>query len=215
MVMGATGSGKSSLLRTLAGRDGPQIVGGFGSVCGLPLHKGGRTHRRVLYHVGYHAQGAGAELPPRLTVEEIIGEPVTSRDRRVNQRALALLVASLLDELRLPLGASTRYPYELSAGMRQRVAFAQALVLEPRVLVADEPFANLDPEVRPAVVDAIRRRRDEWGMTTVLGTNEPQVAAVFEAEVLVLQHGHPVAQGPFDRVRWSPAADAETRLVVT
>lgn len=217
VVMGPTGSGKSSLLAVLAGDDSGDVsvVGGEGWVHGMSLRKRGRTRRLLNYHVGHHRQAAGADLPPRLTVGEIIAEPITSRDRKVNPRALALRSAALLDELRLPLGLAAKYPYELSAGMRQRVAFARALVLQPKVLVADEPLANLDPEVRPAVLDAIRRRRDAYGMTTVIATNEPDVAAALDAEVLVLQHGHPVAQGRHDAIRWSLSADADTRLAVS
>jgi len=217
VVMGPTGSGKSSLLAVLAGDEEGDVavVGGEGWVHGLSLRKGGRTRRQLTYHVGYHAQAAGAALNPRLTVGEIIAEPVTSRDRRLNSRALALRSAALLDEVRLPLGAATKFPYELSAGMRQRVAFARALVLQPAVLVADEPFANLDPEVRPAVLDAIERRREAYGMSAVIGTNDRDVAAALRADVLVLQHGHPVAQGPHDSIRWSLSAEAETRFVVS
>ena len=60
-----------------------------------------------------------------VTAGEIITEPITSRDRKVGQRALALVVASMLDEMHLPLKVATQFPYELSAGMRQRVALAR------------------------------------------------------------------------------------------
>lgn len=144
-------------------------------------------------------------MPARLTVGEVIGEPVTSRDRRVNERALALRVAGLLDELQLPLGAAAKYPYELSSGMRQRVALARALVLNPRLFVGDDPYANLDLEVRKAARDALLRRRDEDGMAIVVVTNDAETVRDLDADVLVLRAGRPVGfgHGTAD-VLWTP-----------
>lgn len=210
-VMGSTGSGKSSLAQLLAGDDDAlRMVGGEAEVVGIPLRRGGRARRVRTFSTGYLAQDAGGRLPSRLTVSEVVAEPITSRDRRVNQRALAVRVARLLDELELPLGAAARYPYELSSGMRQRVALARALVLEPRVFIGDETYAGLDVEVRGAVRDALLRRRDE-GMALLTITNDADAARELGAEVLVMRRGHVVARGPgVDELTWTPGQ--ETRL---
>ncbi|ODT41526.1 MAG: ABC transporter ATP-binding protein [Microbacterium sp. SCN 70-200] len=206
-IMGPTGAGKSSLVGVLAGADDPSltVVGGSARVEGISVRKGGRSLRVRRYVTGYLAQGAGAALPARLTVSEVIGEPVTSRDRRVNQRALSLRIAGLLDELQLPLGAATKYPYELSSGMRQRVALARALVLDPRVFIGDDPYANLDLEVRQAARDALLRRRGEHAMAMLVVTNDPVTVAELDADVLVLRAGHPVGFGHgMADVLWTP-----------
>lgn len=211
-VMGATGSGKSSLASCLAGADHRdlRIVGGVGEVAGISLRARGRARRVLTYRTGHLRQGANSDLPARLTISEIVAEPITARDRKVNERALALRVASLLDELQLPIGASEKYPYELSSGMRQRVAIARSLVLDPTVLIADEPYANLDVDVRPAVLDALRRRVDD-GMALLVVTNERELVADLEAQVLVLRAGHPIGVGPtLDDVLWTP--DEATRI---
>lgn len=209
-VMGPAGAGKSSLAAVLAGADtDARIVGGSAHIEGIPARARGRRRRVLRYVTGWLGQGVGADLPPRLTVSEIIAEPITSRDRRVNRRALAIRVAGLLDELQLPLGAAAKYPYELSAGMRQRVALARALVLEPRLLVGDDPFANLDPEVRLTVRDALQRRRRESGMSLLLVTNEEDVVRHFAAGVVVLRGGHTVGYGRgLDDVLWTPGEDS-------
>ena len=217
-VMGPTGAGKSSLAAVLSGIDetGLAVVGGDAVVEGISVRRPGRAHRLLTYLTGYLPQAGGAALPSRYTVADVIGEPVTSRDRRVNARALAVRVASLLDELMLPLGAAAKYPYELSAGMRQRVAFARALMLEPKVLIADEPFANMDIEVRKAARDAILRRRREYGMSTLVVTNESDVVAELDADVLVLRGGHPIAYGHgTNDLLWTPSADADRRIVAS
>lgn len=207
VIMGPTGSGKSSLAAVLAGAETTSlaVAGGAATVAGIDVRRGGRARRMRTYATGYLAQGAGGTLPARLTVGEAIAEPVTSRDRRVNHRALSLRVASLLDELQLPLGAADRYPYELSSGMRQRVALARALVLQPSVFIGDDPYANLDIEVRLAARDALLRRRDEHRMAMIVVTNDQDVARELDADVLVLRGGHPVAYGhSSSELLWTP-----------
>lgn len=212
-VMGATGAGKSSLVALLAGAEPPSaltVVGGDAAVAGIPVRKGGRQRRVRAYVTGYLAQGAGSTLPARHTVAELIGEPITARDRRVNQRALAVRVAGLLDELQLPLGAAERYPYELSSGMRQRVALARALVLEPRIFIGDDPYANLDLEVRRAARDALLRRRDHDGMAIVIVSNDAETVRELDADVLVLRGGRPVAFGHgTSDLLWTPGGEAK------
>ena len=206
-VMGPTGAGKSSLAAVLAGADDSSlsVVGGAAEVEGISVRARGRALRRRRYVTAYLPQRAGADLPSRLTVSEVIGEPITSRDRRVNQRALAVRVAGLLDELQLPLGAAQKYPYELSAGMRQRVALARSLVLHPRVFIGDEPYANLDLEVRLAARDALLRRRAEDDMAIVMVTNDTEAIREMDADVLVLRGGHPVGFGHgTDDLLWTP-----------
>ncbi|QTV80788.1 ATP-binding cassette domain-containing protein [Microbacterium sp. NIBRBAC000506063] len=213
-VTGPTGSGKTTLVEALAasGESSVRVVGGQAYVDGISVRRPGRKRRLLSYVTGYVAQGAGAILKPQFTAGEIIAEPILSRQRRVNTKALQIRIATLLDELHLPLGAASKYPYELSAGMRQRIAIARALVLEPRVFIADEPLANLDVEVRRVVFDAITRRRTEAHMGALLVTNNAAFIRELGAETLMLRGGHVVARGIGSELDWSPNAEADQWL---
>ncbi|MGC5223172.1 ATP-binding cassette domain-containing protein [Micromonospora sp. DT81.3] len=216
-LMGPTGAGKSSLAAVLAGSEDHRlaVVGGSADVLGIPVRRPGRAHRQLVYQVGYLAQGAGARLPARMTVNDVIGEPITSRDRRVNARALAVRIATLLDEMQLPLGAAAKFPYELSAGMRQRVALARALVLQPRILIADDPLTALDPGVRHVVYDAIVARSLAHGMSALIVTNDADLVRELNADVVVLHGGHVVAQGQGAQLMWTPSAEGEHRSLAS
>ncbi|GGO60323.1 hypothetical protein GCM10010910_05490 [Microbacterium nanhaiense] len=191
VVSGPTGSGKSSLALALSGRAGrdTRIVGGSAVVCGISPERRGRARNVLTFRVGFLSQDAGPGLDPDRTVGELISLPLLEREPRLARRQLEIRVSNLLDEVRLPLGAAGKFPHELSSGMRQRVALAVALVLDPRLLIADEPLAGIDIEVRHVVRDAILRRREEWGMAALIVSNDVEFAQEIGAEQLVLDRG--------------------------
>lgn len=216
-VMGPTGAGKSTLAALLAGDDATlRVLGGNAQVMGTSVTARGKRRRVRLYRTGYVAQTAGTDLNARQSVAELIGEPVTSRGGKVNARALAERVAGLLDELHLPLGAAAKYPYELSSGMRQRVAVARALILDPLLFVGDEPLAGLDVDVRGATIRALARRRTERGMALLLVTNDSNVVSELKASVTVLHRGAPIAVGgDLQNLRWTPDTENSFAPAVT
>lgn len=216
-ISGPSGSGKSSLAAMLTGvrDDTIAVAGGDAVVCGVSVRHPGRGRRVLTFRTGYLPQGAGNDLPASLSVAELLSEPLLSRDRRADGKALGIRIASLLDELHLPIGTADKFPYELSAGMRQRVALARALMLDPKLLIADEPLANLDPDVRHLVYDAIVARRRRWGMAALLVTNDADLARELDADTLVLQGGHIVARGGADGLSRTPDAHTPGRSPVS
>ncbi|WP_295123999.1 ATP-binding cassette domain-containing protein [uncultured Leifsonia sp.] len=213
-VLGETGSGKSTLASVLAGRGiplrsgepGPRISGGEATVLGHSLrHARKRDLAEVTFHVGYLPQEAAATLEPTLSVQDNISLPIVERDHHYSRRAAGERAALMLDTVHLPLSVLAKYPYELSAGQRQRVALAKALVLGPQILVVDEPTAGIDATVRDAVIDLLAQLRGHEGFSAVIVSHDLAVLRRATDVSLVLQGGRPVGYGPIEDVLADPA----------
>jgi len=212
-LVGESGSGKSTLaaIMALAGDTGtkdsvtPEICGGSLTIFGVQVRGiGARASDRLRLKVGYLAQNGADTLDARLTVAENIAEPIYSRDRRFSSREAGLAVATLVDAVRLPLGMMSSYPYELSSGQRQRVALARALILEPQLLIADEPTRGVDVTVRSGVLDVLRDLRAERGFSAVVVSSDLSVIEYVSERAMVLHRGNIVGLGPINGVLKDP-----------
>jgi ABC-type glutathione transport system ATPase component len=210
-VVGETGSGKSTLAKALAlhadlpGESSPEITGGSVSVLGTRV-RGVSNHRRgrLSLYVGYLPQEAGDYLEPRLTVGENIAEPIFSRDRRFDQDEAGQAVATLVDSVRLPLGAMNMYPHELSKGQRQRVAIAKAMILQPRLLIADDPTAGIDVTVRSAILDIIVSMQKEHAFSALVVTADLGEVRRISDRVAIMHGGMIVGIGDVEEVLADP-----------
>lgn len=210
-VIGESGSGKSTLAKAVAlqaetGEYGsPLFSGGELSVMGTELRSVSRRKRDHLsLRVGYLPQDAGNHLNGRLTVGENIAEPIFVRDRRFNQREAAEAVATLIDTVRLPLSVMNRYPYELSKGQRQRVAIARSMILEPQLLVADDPTAGIDVNVRAAILDLIVYLQHERAFSALLVTADLAAVRRISTNIAVMHRGILVGIGELEDVLSDP-----------
>lgn len=208
-VVGASGSGKSSFGRVLSGRsmlrdrdvDWPWISGGDAIIAGIDLRKPTREDRRRLtLEVGYLAPESGDRLRNDLTVAENIADPVLRRDREFDRRALGRAGAMLIDAVDLELGTLNRFPFELSRGQRQRVAFAQALIVEPKVLIVDEPTQGVDIFAQPAIMSLLERLNRVRNMSIIVISNELATVERLTDHVLVCHRGSVIAQGNIEGV---------------
>ncbi|AWB86587.1 dipeptide/oligopeptide/nickel ABC transporter ATP-binding protein [Mycetocola zhujimingii] len=208
-IIGESGSGKSTLARVLAGDltsargtdPAPVISGGEAHVLGHAL-RGIRRREltRLTFNVAYLPQDAAARLAPELTVAELVGEPILARDRRYNAKAVGLRVATMLDQVQLPLAVLDKYPFELSSGQRQRVAIARSLVLAPRVLIADEPTAGIDVTVRGSISELIERLRVEGSFSAILVSHDLPLLRHTTRRVVALHSGRVVGFAPIDQL---------------
>ncbi|MET3510418.1 ATP-binding cassette domain-containing protein [Plantibacter flavus] len=209
-VIGSSGSGKSTLLRVLSGHhltgadSRPFVSGGDVSTLGRSMRKVGRRElTKLTFEVSLLEQEAGAHLKPELTVTELISEPVLARDKKFSEQALGVRVATLLDAVQMPLSSLDKYPYELSGGQRQRIAIARALVLGPKVFIADEPTAGIDITVRHTVTELLDGFRRDGG-TVIVVTHDLAMLREVTDDVLALHQSRVVGYGPIDAILADP-----------
>lgn len=181
-LLGPSGCGKSTLLRIVAGfidASGGRVVVGGEDVTTTP------THRR---NVGIVHQSHA--LWPHLTVAENVAFGLEMQ--RVKRAERERRASEMLDLVGLG-GYDRRLPTELSGGQQQRVALARALVIEPKVLLLDEPLSSLDANLRVYLREEIRRLQRELGVTTLFVTHDREEAMAVSDRIVVLEGGH-VAQ---------------------
>ena len=183
VVLGASGEGKSTTLNVVAGVVRPDK--GTVLLDGQVVDDGGKVYvPPEKRDVGYVFQNYA--LYPHMTAFDNIAFPLRMRKlpedevrRRVKEVAEMLKIAHVLD----------RKPAQLSGGQQQRVAVARAVVKEPRVLLMDEPFSNLDPAVRAEVRWEIKSLVKRLGITTIMVTHDQEEAMSLADRIAVLRGG--------------------------
>ncbi len=204
-LLGPSGCGKSTTLSLLAGLQHPDS--GDVRVDGVSVLAVSAERRAVALVVQKPL------LFPHLSVAQNVGFGL--RMARVDRRRRSRLVAEMLDRVQLPELADRRVG-ELSGGQEQRVALARALVLQPRVLLLDEPFSQLDTGLRVQMRALVRRLHDESDVTTLFVTHD-QVEAVEVADTIALmQQGRLAGHGePETFYQRPPSLDAARFFGVT
>jgi peptide/nickel transport system ATP-binding protein len=170
---------------------------------GQPLGYGARSLKAYRREVQLVLQDPTGSLNPRHTVYEAVAEGLRVHKVPGNEREQ---VAEALSRagLRPPERYFLRYPHELSGGQRQRVVIAGALVLNPAVIVADEPVSSLDASVRGEILALLLRLRDELGLTILVVTHDLGLAWNIADRLAVMYLGRVVEIGPTEDVLDDP-----------
>ncbi len=184
-LLGPSGCGKTTLLRLVAGFYAPDE----GEVL---------FDDRVVNAVPPHERGIGMvfqnyALWPHMTVFENVAYGL--KLRKIGSAEITQRITGVLEKVKLA-GLHERYPGQLSGGQQQRVALARALVLNPKILLLDEPLSNLDAKVRVQVRAEIRKLQKELGITTVYVTHDQEEALTLSDRIAVFNQGKVFQVGP-------------------
>jgi oligopeptide/dipeptide ABC transporter ATP-binding protein len=212
-LVGESGCGKTTLGKLIVGVESPDS----GAITLedrqiFSLH--GRSLRRARRDVQMMFQDPYASLDPRMRVASILREPLViqgignrrEQDERVNR---------MLDEVGLPAKSVERYPHEFSGGQRQRIALARALMLEPKVMVADEPVSALDVSIRSQVLNLMKRLQVEHEMASVVISHDLAVVKYLSDRIGVMYLGKLVELGSGDDIYRRPAHPYTDALIKT
>jgi len=205
VLIGPSGSGKSTLLRLMIGLTTPDA--GTVTVDGQPLST---ANVRILRHrMGYVIQEGG--LFPHLTGRG--NAALMARHFGWSRDRIDARLRELTDLVQLAPDRLSQYPSELSGGQRQRVSLMRALLLDPDVLLLDEPLGALDPMIRADLQDDLRAIFRRLGKTVVFVTHDIGEAGFFGDHVVLLHNGAIEQQGPMSTLVHDPASTFVTDFI--
>lgn len=212
-LVGESGSGKSTLARMLVGLETPTsgslAIGGRDA--GSLRRDGPKAFGRMIQYV---FQDPVASLNPRKTVRDILETPLALLAGQEPARR-RVRMEELLDAVRMPVDALSRYPHEFSGGQAQRIAIARALAAEARILVLDEPVSALDVSVQAQVLLLLRDLKARFGLSYLFISHDLAVVEAISDRVAVMYFGEIVETAPPARLFADPRHAYTRRLVAS
>jgi ABC-type glutathione transport system ATPase component len=202
-VVGESGCGKTTLARLLLRLIAPDsgeirfVEQDLLALSSAQLRAARRQMQMVF-------QDPFASLDPRMRVGEIVAEPLAIHDRRLSKAERSERVAAMLERVGLSKDALQRYPHEFSGGQRQRIGIARALILQPKLVVADEPVSSLDVSVGAQVLLLLQDLQREFGLTYIFISHSLPVVAQLATRIAVMRAGKFVEVGTAEQVLRQP-----------
>jgi oligopeptide/dipeptide ABC transporter ATP-binding protein len=203
-VVGESGSGKTTLARLLLGFVEP--TGGEVRYRGRDLRKFGRDERREFRRdVQAVFQDPYGVYNPFYRVDHVLWTPVRRFRLAASRVAAQKLIAEALRAVGLrPEEILGRFPHQLSGGQRQRVMVARALLLKPKLIIADEPVSMVDASLRATILGSLRKLTDDHGISILYITHDLATAYQVSDSILVLYRAHVAEAGAVERVVTAP-----------
>jgi peptide/nickel transport system ATP-binding protein len=200
-MVGESGCGKTTVGRLIVGLE--RADGGAILLDGYDLAKQTRDRRQRGAKVQLMFQDSYASMDPRMRVGPILREPLAIQ-RAGSRREQQAKIDAMLDEVGLPRSAVERYPHEFSGGQRQRLGLARALILNPKLLVADEPVSALDVSIQAQILNLMQDLQHDLGLTYLFISHDLSVVRYMSDTIGVMYLGKLVEVGPADDVYYHP-----------
>lgn len=200
-LVGETGSGKSTIGRIVLRLDEPtsgQIIFGGEDLAKLPV----REMRRRRQHIQMVFQDPFGSLDPRMTVGELVAEPMIVHG--TPRAEIPFRIERILEQVGLDPRMRERYPHEFSGGQRQRIGVARALVLDPSLLILDEPVSALDVSIQAQILNMLRSIQRKTDIAYLFIAHDLAVVRHISDRVAVLYLGRIVETAPRDRLYAMP-----------
>ncbi|MBE7552264.1 MAG: ABC transporter ATP-binding protein [Anaerolineales bacterium] len=204
-LVGESGCGKSTLVLTLLGLE--RATSGTISFADRDVtHLSGAALKEMRRHIQMIFQDPFEALNPILTIGEIVAEPLLVHGIGKNKAERLERASQAMEDAGLKPASNFihRRPHELSGGQRQRVVIAGALVLEPEILLADEPVSMLDMSIRAEILNLLAELRQRRGVSVIFITHDLATAAYIADRVAVMYLGRIVESGPIREVLANP-----------
>ncbi|HEV2676132.1 MAG TPA: ABC transporter ATP-binding protein [Aliidongia sp.] len=201
-LIGESGSGKSSFARMLVGLAVPsagQVLFDGGDIAAL----GGPALLKFRRDVQMIFQDPVASLSPRMTIGRLLAEPLQIHG--IDRAKAWPGVLELVRRVNLPETILGKYPHQVSGGQARRVGIARALVLRPRLVVADEPTAGLDVSVQGDLVNLLTELQRDFGLTYLLVSHNLNVVRAMADRFAVMYLGQLIEVGPARQIFAAPA----------
>jgi len=207
-IVGESGSGKSTIARMVLGL--MPITSGKLVFQGKDVtHLKGRARTEYWRNVQAVFQDPFSSFNQFFTVGTLLARSIRLVGRQVGQQRLE----ESLGHVGMDLSVLDRYPHQLSGGQRQRVMIARALMMQPKLLIADEATSMLDASLRVNILNVLKDLRQELGMTILFITHDIGQACYLADRILVMEHGSMVEQGTTDEVIFNPRHEYTKRLL--